>query len=304
MKPERVTEHIAVLSNPEAGKGHGRTAAEIAVAHLRAAGAAVRMYVGRDEAETISLAAQALTDRPTALVVVGGDGTVSGVLDSVRMHGVPLVLVPAGTGNDLARALRLPLRDPAAAADLAFSGTPQVIDVGEISTPQATRAFLTVAAIGFDAKVNDRTNKLRWPRGRLRYYLALVIELLRLRPLAFEVAIDDEPAVKAPGTLIAVGNTSSYGGGMPICVDAIFDDGLLDVVHVKPLGRLRLVRLFPLLLRGQHMNLPVVTARRARSVTVSAPELVVYADGERIGERTCTVRILERGVTILTPARG
>lgn len=295
-----MTKHIAVLSNPEAGKGRGRRAADAAVSHLRALGAEVREYVGRDEAETISLAGKALEEQPDALVVVGGDGTVSGILDSFRMYDIPLVLVPAGTGNDLARALDLPRHDPAAAAALALEGTPRSIDVGEVSTPETTRAFLTVAALGFDAKVSDRTNQLRWPRGRLRYYLALVIELLRLRPVAFEVTIDDGHVVKAPGTLIAVGNTSSYGGGMPMCADAVFDDGLLDVVQVAPLGRLRLVAMFPLLLRGKHLGLPEVSARRARTITVRAPDLVVYADGERIGEGECTVRLLERGLTVMT----
>src|SRR5690606_2286726 len=105
--------------------------------------------------------------------------------------------------------------------------------------------FLTVAALGFDAKVSDRTNRLRWPKGRLRYYLALVVELVRLRPTAFRLRFGDEDAVDLPGTLVAVGNTGSYGGGMPVCVGADPDDGWLDAVHVAPLGRWRLIRLFP-----------------------------------------------------------
>ena len=296
-----MAEHIAVLANPFSGKGRGRRAAETAVEHLRDRGVDVRAYAGGSAEDTARLAVTALGEEPRALIVVGGDGTLAGILEEVCPASVPVVLVAAGTGNDLARALGLPRGDAAAGAELALTGTPRAIDVGEIRTATGTRKFLTIAALGFDAKVSDRTNRLRWPHGALRYYLALLIELARLRPMDFSIAVDDEPAARAPGTLIAAGSTSSYGGGMPVCAGAVPDDGLLDVVHVAPLGRLRLLRLFPLLLRGTHLSRPEVSHRRARTVTVSAPGLVVYADGERIGEDACTISVLPAALTIMVP---
>lgn len=149
--------------------------------------------------------------------------------------------------------------------------------------------------------MSDRTNRLRWPRGALRYYLALLIELVRLRPMAFAVAVDGEDTRPAPGTLIAVGNTASYGGGMPICAGAVADDGLLDVVRIEPLARLRLLRLFPLLLTGRHLGRPEARHRRARSVEVSAPDLVVYADGERVGTGHCTITVRPAALRIMVP---
>lgn len=296
-----MTEHIAVLANPFAGKGRGRRASAIAVAHLRARGAEVRVYAGASAADTARLAATAIDESPRTLVVVGGDGTLAGVLEVVSAATVPVVLVPAGTGNDLARALRLPREDAAAAAELALTGERRAIDVGEVRTTSGARKFLTIAALGFDAKVSDRTNRLRWPHGAPRYYLALLIELARLRPMLFTLSIDAEPPRIAPGTLIAVGSTSSYGGGMPVCAGALPDDALLDVVHVAPLGRMRLLRLFPLMLRGRHLARPEVLHRRARTVTVSAPGLVVYADGERTGEDECTISLLPAAITLMVP---
>ena len=296
-----MAEHIAVLANPFAGKGRGARSAEVAIGHLRARGAEVQVFIGRSAADTARLAVAALADGPRALVVVGGDGTLAGILDTVCEGSVPVVLVAAGTGNDLARALGLPRGDSAAAAELAVTGVPRSIDVGMIRTADGTRRFLTVAALGFDAKVSDRTNRLRWPHGALRYYLALLVELARLRPMDFTLAIDGDAPCRQPGTLIAVGSTASYGGGMPICVGAVPDDGLLDIVHVAPLGRLRLLRLFPLLLRGTHLVRQEVTHRRARTVTVSAPGLVVYADGERIGEHECTLSVLPGALTLMFP---
>ncbi|MGH3705712.1 MAG: diacylglycerol kinase family protein, partial [Agromyces sp.] len=239
------------------------------------------------------------------LVIVGGDGTLSSVLDAVVGSGVPLALVPAGTGNDLARALRLPFEGheaAAAAAELAVLGAPRAIDVGEVESAAGSRHFLTVAALGFDAHVSERTNRLRWPRGRARYYLALLIELARLRPMRFEFGVDGGPLRSAPGTLIAVGSTRSYGGGMPVCPAAVPDDGLLDVTHVGPLGRLKLARLFPLLLRGVHVDRPEVATVRATCVEVDAPGLIVYADGERVGVGRATIRVVPGALTVLVPA--
>lgn len=297
-----MAEHIAVLSNPFAGKGRGLREADAAIAHLRARGVEVRTYAGDSAASGVVQAERAIMDRPRVLVVVGGDGTLAGILDLVCAAEVPLVLVAAGTGNDLARALGLPRHDPVAAAELAVIGVPRVIDVGEIRTADRIAPFLTIAALGFDAKVSDRTNRLRWPHGVLRYYLALVIELVRLRPMEFTVSVDGSEPAAATATLVAVGNTESYGGGMPLCVGAKADDGLLDLVQVAPLSRFRLLRLFPLLLRGTHLTRREVTHRRARTVTVSAPGLVVYADGERIGEHECTIGIRAGALTVLVPA--
>ncbi|WP_244303276.1 YegS/Rv2252/BmrU family lipid kinase [Leucobacter coleopterorum] len=261
--------HIAVLSNPFAGKGRGRGASEEAIAELRARGSEVRAYAGASAADTIELAGRALQDDPALLVIVGGDGTLTEILEKLIGSEVPMALIPAGTGNDLARALGIP-RNAAEAAALALAGVAKQIDIGELRCSGRVKHFFTIAALGFDAKVSDRTNRLRWPHGALRYYIALVIELIQLRPFAFNVTIDGEATTAEPGTLIAIGNTETYGGGMPICAGAAPDDGLLDVVHVAPLKRLSLIRLFPLLLKGEHLSRPEVTHRRTRSVRVSA----------------------------------
>lgn len=302
-----MTGHTVVLVNPSSGRGRGAEAAQRAVARLEQLGADVHVYAGDSVDDTRRLAVEAVASGPRALVVVGGDGTLSSVLDAVVGSGVPIALVPAGTGNDLARALGLPFEASDAAAEaaaLAVHGTPRAIDVGEVESAAGTRRFLTVAALGFDAHVSERTNRLRWPRGRARYYLALVIELARLRPMPFEYGLDGAAPRPAPGTLIAVGSTRSYGGGMPVCPAALPDDGLLDVTHVGPLGRAKLARLFPLLLRGTHVDRPEVATARVSVVEVDAPGLVVYADGERVGSGRARIRVVPGALTVLVPASG
>lgn len=293
--------HIAVLVNPRAGKGSGARVGALAAAHLRSEGVEVREYVAQDAFDARRAVVAALGGNPATLVVVGGDGTLSGILDLVCTAAVPVTLIPAGTGNDLARALRIPLGDPIAAAALAHRGQPRLIDAGEVRTDAGTQLFLTVAALGFDAKVSARTDALSWPRGPLRYYLALLIELVRLRPVRFRLSIDGEPERDGPGTLVAVGNTASYGGGLPVCAGAEPDDGLLDIVHVRPLGRLRLLRLFPSLLRGRHLALEQVTHRRARRILIEAPGMVVYADGECVATERCEIGVRPAALTVMVP---
>ncbi len=333
-----------MLTNPSSGRGRGADALDAALERLAALGVEVRRYAGGSAADSLRLARDAIAAGPRALVVVGGDGTLSSVLDAVVGSGVPLALVPAGTGNDLARALGLPYETStesgrgggrgdaaAAAAALAVHGRPLAIDVGEVESASGTARFLTVAALGFDAHVSERTNRLRWPRGRLRYYLALLIELARLRPMPFELRIGDEhehehehdrehehehehtdgaagamprEPRRLPGTLVAVGNTRSYGGGMPMCPGADPADGLFDVTHVAPIGRAKLVRLFPLLLRGQHLTRSEVTSLRTAELEVDAPGLVVYADGERVGAGRARFRVVPGALTVLVPDDG
>ncbi|MEV7630781.1 diacylglycerol kinase family protein [Microbacterium sp. NPDC089318] len=292
---------ILLVVNPHSGRGRGSRAGEQAAVALDAAGALVHAMMGDTTQSAQELVREALLRQWDGAVVVGGDGTLAGVVDLLAEAGTPVALVPAGTGDDLARGLAIDHLSPADAARAVLTGAAQRIDLGTVTSQGRTRAFLTVAAMGFDAKVSERTNLLRWPRGRLRYHLALVIELLRLRPTLFRVGIDGAAPVSRPGTLLAVGNTASYGGGMPMCAGARPSDAALDVVHVAPLSRVRLLRLFPVLLRGAHLDLPEVSHVRCTRVRVSAPDLVVYADGERIGTGECEIGIRPGALTVMAP---
>lgn len=297
-------QNVHVLVNPDAGRGRGMARADAAIAGLRDRGIDPVVHTGSSAADSRRLVAEAVAAKPDALVIIGGDGTLATVVDVLTDSGVPLVLVPAGTGNDLARSLSIPFGSEES-VDLAVSavtdGVIRSLDVGEAVCPDGSSRFLTVAALGFDAKVSERTNRLRWPRGRARYYLALIIEVLRLRATRFALSIDGVTAPVADGTLIAVGNTRSYGGGMPVCPDADPHDGLLDITHIGPVGRLRLIRLFPRLLAGTHVRLREVTTMRGAEVEVSAPALVVYADGERIGTGSARISVLPGALSILLP---
>ncbi|GAA2890529.1 diacylglycerol/lipid kinase family protein [Microbacterium esteraromaticum] len=294
---------LLLVINPGSGRGRGAHAGDRAAEALRSSGAIVHAVVGETADRARELVIDALRQRWDGMVVVGGDGTLSGIVDLVMDAALPVAVVPAGTGDDFARALGIADVQPPEAAMAVLTGIRRPTDLGTATSHGRTRVFLTVAAMGFDAKVSERTNRLRWPGGRLRYHVALAIELLRLRPTRFRIAIDGAPSVCLPGTLFAVGNTSSYGGGMPMCMGARADDGLLDAVHVAPLSRSRLLRLFPLLLRGAHLTRPEVDHEHCRRVHVSAQDLMVYADGERIGVGECEIGIIPDALVVMLPRR-
>lgn len=290
-----------MLVNPTAGRGRGAEVGRAAAEHLRGLGAEVLVSTGGSPDEMRRLASEAAARRPDAIVVVGGDGTLSLILDEVLEAGPPIALIPAGTGNDLARSLGLP-RSPIEAAELAITGASRTVDVGEAECGGGRKRFLTIAALGFDARVAERTNRLRHPRGPLRYYLAIAIELLRLRPFDLSVALDGAEPVPMPGILIAVGNTRSYGGGIPMCPEADPGDGLFDITHAGPIGRMRLLRLLPLLLKARHRERKEVTLLHAARVEIAGDGIAAYADGELVGEGRIAFRVLRNRLRILVPA--
>lgn len=271
---------MAVLISPAAGRGRARAAGDGVLAELRRAGLEPRVLPATTAADGERLAAAAVAEGVAGVVAVGGDGTVQTALQGVAGTQTPLAVVPAGTGNDLALALGIP-PEPiaaarAAAGDLA-DGAFRPLDLGRA----AGRWWSTVLACGFDSLVSDRANRLRWPRGRRRYDVAILAELARLRPREVRLVLDGEE-MTVPVTLVAVGNTSSYGGAMRICPAAAPDDGCFDITVVGPMTRLELVRTRPRLVDGTHVEHAAVTVHRACRVEISAPEITAYADGERI----------------------
>ncbi|MEU8920101.1 diacylglycerol kinase [Kitasatospora sp. NPDC048545] len=298
----RTVRRVAVLTNPAAGAGHSGPAAERAVARLRSLGVDAEPHAGRSAEDALRLAREAAADGVDAVAVVGGDGMINLALQALAGTTVPLGVVPAGTGNDHARAYGLPLGSPEAAADVIAAGRTRAVDLGRITGPDGSvRWYGSILATGFDSLVSDRTNRLRWPRGRMRYNLAILIEFANLRPLPFRITLADGTVIERDLTLAAVGNTSSYGGGMLMCPDALPDDGLLDVTLVDAMPRLRIARFFPTLFKGTHTTRSEVTTLRTTSLRIDSPGITAYADGEFIAPLPVEVTVRRNALHLLVP---
>ncbi|OBG12162.1 diacylglycerol kinase [Mycolicibacterium celeriflavum] len=296
---------VTMLTNPASGHGSAPHAAERAVAQFHRRGVDVVAIAGTDAEHARRLVEGALERGMDALVVVGGDGIISLALQVLAQTEIPLGIIPAGTGNDHAREFRIPTRDPEAAADMVVDGLDdgiaETIDLGRIRGADGTdKWFGTVMAAGFDSLVTDRTNRMRWPHGRMRYNFAMVAELSKLRLLPFRLSFDGEE-VATELTLAAFGNTRSYGGGMRICPDADPTDGQLDVTMVASASRTRLIRLFPTVFKGTHVDLDEVRTARAKSIAVDSPGINAYADGELVCPLPVEVTAVPGALKILAP---
>ncbi|WP_299054986.1 YegS/Rv2252/BmrU family lipid kinase [uncultured Nocardioides sp.] len=285
---------IALLANPSAGGGRALAAREAAAGRLRDAGLDCVLLTGADAAGTTHLARQAVADGVDAVVAVGGDGTVHAAVQALAGTGVALGTVPCGTGNDVARYLGIPRDDPVAAADRVVAARTRRIDLAR----SGATYFVTVLAAGFDALVNERANGMRRPRGRSRYTLATLAELRTFTPRDYVLDLDGV-ARRTPAMLVAVGNGPSFGGGLRITEGAVLDDGLLDVVVIRPMSRAGLVRTYPTLYRGTHTGHPAYERHRVRRVTLAAPGIVAYADGERFGPLPLTVECAPGALEVL-----
>ncbi|MFI8895906.1 diacylglycerol kinase [Streptomyces paradoxus] len=296
-----MTSEITLFVNPTAGRGRGARAAQPAASALRAAGFSVRTVLGEDAADALVRARAAVEAGTGALIAVGGDGMAGLALRAVAGTRTPLGLVAVGTGNDFARALGLPVRQPAAAgrmiADALKCGRIRDIDLGQVGD----RWFGTVLASGFDSRVNDRGNRMRWPTGRLKYDLAMIAELAAFRPVPYRIRLDDGEVLEVEATLVAVGNGSSYGGGMRICPGADLTDGLFDITVVGDCTRATLLRVFPRVYRGTHVGHPEVTVLRAARVEITAEGVTGYADGEPLGPLPLSARCVRAGVRVVGP---
>jgi diacylglycerol kinase (ATP) len=271
---------VAVLVNAAAGRGRGARAVAAVTGALSSAGLTPRLLAAADRADAERQAAAAAADGVAAVAALGGDGAAHAALQAVAGTGTPLALLPAGTGNDLALALGVP-RDPVHAA----RALAEDLRSGDVRRVDAVRTgnrwWATVLCCGFDSAVTDRANRLRWPRGPRRYDVAILTELARLRPREVTLTVD---GVSTPRevTLIAVGNTPWYGGGLRIAPAADPADGLLEVVVVGPVSRRELVRTRPRLAAGTHVDHPAVTVLRGREVALHGAGLSTYADGEPV----------------------
>src|SRR3954452_17421710 len=290
--------NVALLVNPTAGKGRAAALVADVTERLRADGANVAILVGRDVDDATALGRQAVQDGVDALVALGGDGMVHLALNVVAGTRTPLGIIPAGTGNDLANTLGLPSKDPVAAAALVAdrlrTGGARPMD----AVRTGDRWFGCVLSAGFDSRVNDRANRMSWPRGRMRYNLAIVAELGVFKPVPFVLELDGE-RWETEAMLVAVGNAKSYGAGMLICPDAEVDDGLVDVTVLGPVSKPAFLKAFPKVFKGTHRDHPAVTMRRAKVVSLSSPDVTVYADGEYVGVLPVTCETVPGAVRIL-----
>lgn len=294
-------QRLALIVNPASGKGAGRRLGEATHRLLEARGHEVIDVSGSTYVEASARASAAVRAGVDALVVVGGDGLVHLGINLVAGTDTPLGVVAAGTGNDFARNLGLPCRDVARAVDVISAGRVRVIDAGRATGPtDGPKWFGGVLGAGFDAVVNARAARMSWPRGQMRYNLAVLLELPVFKPIPYVVELDGR-RIETRAMLVAVANTASFGGGMLVCPDADPTDGLLDVLLVHAISVPSFLRVFPKVYSGAHVNHAAVEIHRAARVRLEAAAIRSQADGEPFTELPLDIEVVPRALRVLAP---
>jgi diacylglycerol kinase (ATP) len=293
-------EHVALVVNPSSGKGAGRAMGQRTAELLRAAGSRVTDASGGSMGEARERAQAAIDSGADTVCVVGGDGMVHLGTNLCAGRDVRLAVVAAGTGNDFARNLRLPLQDPAAAVRIISEGATRRIDAGRVSTAAGERWFSGVLGAGFDAVVTARAARMTWPRGRLRYAAAILRELPLFHPIPYVIECDEQ-RVETRAMLVAVANTTSFGGGMRVCPDADPADGLFDVLILHAISTPRFLRVFPSVYSGRHVDHPQVQLLRGRRVRLEAAGMPCQADGEPFAPLPLDIELVPAALSVAVP---
>jgi YegS/Rv2252/BmrU family lipid kinase len=290
---------LSLIVNPSAGDGRaGRVLAEVQAA-LTEHGLEhhVERTTSLEHARELARAAAAAGETAAAL---GGDGLVGAVADALKHTDGVVGVLPGGRGNDFARALGIP-RDPRGACAVLASGEVRQLDLGEVGST----TFIGIASCGFDSEANRVANETRLVRGNLVYAYGAIRALLGWKPARFDVRLDGGEARVMVGYTVAAANSKAYGGGMYLAPQASLEDGLLDVVLVADVPKLRFIRLLPTVFKGEHVRQPNVQVIRAQEIVIRADRpFALYADGDPIADLPVTVRALPRAVRVIVPRSG
>lgn len=273
-----ILKKIPVLVNPEAGRGgSGRRLPELEKAGLRF-GFSVDLRFTEYPGHARKLAAQALEEGVKQLLVMGGDGTISDVADVLSDTGVEIGIIPAGTGNDIARSLGIIPGDMKEAFGRIVKGDTISFDVGLERV--SGRRFVSFVGCGFPAIVAEEANRMKFMKGRSVFFFSLYKAVTKLRGIPLALTLDGQRK-EMICTSIMIQNTPFTGGGLKVAPGAEINDGFLDVVVVGEIGRLELMRNFPKLYSGRHLDHPAFQLMKGKHITVELPDnqLVSY-DGE------------------------
>jgi YegS/Rv2252/BmrU family lipid kinase len=275
--------------------GKVRTARLAAAAHPTAADIVVTGAVGHAR----EAAAAAVASGARLVIAWGGDGTINEVASALIGSEAALGIVPAGSGNGLARELGVARRPERALAD-ALAATARPIDVGDVDG----RYFVNLAGIGFDAHIASRFAAAP-RRGLLGYATITLRALAGYVPLQYRVTVANQPTQIVRALLVTIANSAQFGNGAVIAPGARVDDGELDLVIFEERSRLRTVCALPSLFRGTANRISGCRIARLREVTIDADQpLTFHVDGEPVlGGTTLRARI-HPGALLVAVARN
>jgi diacylglycerol kinase (ATP) len=295
---------IGLVVNPVAGGNRGAQVGAEVISLLSQSEHSINNLSGANLIEARANAESAMgANSIDALVFVGGDGMAHLGTNLCAGKNIPMALIPAGTGNDAAAMLGMPLTDTAQSVRLVLEGlvSPKRIDAIKVSHGGKVTWALGSASAGFDALAAARANAISWPKGPMRYYVAMLLELAKFKPIKYQSVVDGNPR-DFEAMLCVVSNTGIYGGGMLVVPGASVTDAKLDVLLVKKMSRLKFVTIFPKVYKGTHITDKDVEIFKASKISIKASGMPIYSDGEYVGQAPFEAEVVPGALLIVAPA--
>jgi diacylglycerol kinase (ATP) len=288
---------VVVLANPTAGDGKAGRLIGRVHAVLDEIGVDHEIQVSRS-AEEMETLARSAGEQGGIVAALGGDGSVNLVVNGLFGTGSTLAVLPAGTGDDFAKAIDVGKLDRATR----LLADPKTVDVDliQVTAGVEERRYINVAGTGFDSAVEEVAAGMRRRLGaRGHYALATVKTLSRFVPAMFHVELDGT-TLDIDAMLVVIGNSFAYGGGMKVLPQASIVDGQLDVCIVSAMSKAAFLRAFPKVYVGKHATHPNVTMLKGTALKIEADRrMTVFADGERVGSLPAVFSVLPKALPVV-----
>ena len=283
---------ITVLVNPISGGGKAQKALYGIEEVLKQENKAYIIKETRMPGEATRISEEAVRDKHEAIVVAGGDGTMSEVLLGVKGSDVSVIFAPCGTGNDFVKCLDIP-SDPVSAIKKQLSSPVRRLDYATVNE----RAFLNVCGAGFDVEVLKHFESHRHNVAGMKAYLLAIKDAFNdYKPMEVMISVDDRPFEEKRLAILSIGNGVYFGGGMKAVPGALPNDGELNLVMVNAIKKWMIPFLLPLFISGLHTKLKITTTMACKRVKITSNGLTMQLDGEIIQMENADVKIVPAGV--------
>jgi diacylglycerol kinase (ATP) len=305
MSKKNKSVRVKLIANPGAGKvAEAADNLKLVIGLLEKSGFKVDVALAKPKERATPIAKQAVKDGYKMVVAMGGDGTVEAVMRGMISGKARLGIVPAGTENNIAKSLDIPL-GMAEACALIVSDNTRKLDMGQVTTKDGKKfIFFEMATIGLSAAIYPDANKAA--SGKLSSIKDVALTLIHqeTRPKVF-LTLDGESKIEVETMLVMVSNTPIFGKNFKVAPNASLQDGLLDISVYPDFGKIELLRYYTAIMNGGYSGDGKVQQYQARKLKVKAsPKLQVMADGVALGKGTVTIKALPNALRVITTEKS
>lgn len=249
------------------------------------------------------LVAKTRINQYQGVIAAGGDGTlfevVNGLMAHTKNNRVPLGIIPIGTGNAFSRELKLMPNDWEKSLKIIIEKNTRIIDVGKTETKSNHFYFLNIIGMGFVVDVGRTTIKIK-KLGKISYTLATLWQTIKLKKHSVKLIINNQ-VITDKLVFVEIANSRYTGSSFLIAPDAKIDDGLLDIVILKKISRPRILKLFPSIYSGKHIQYPEIQTYKAQQIEIDTDyPMPLMPDGEIIGETPVKISCIKGALEIFT----